>query len=76
MAICKQFDDLISSKSVPTVHICIGHPEKKLQSPKWHWLFLPPIGANGYDTTYVGKTKNANLFEGLTYAQELEMFDS
>ena len=48
-------------------------PQKKdplnpLEFPKWHGLFLPPIGANGYDTTYVGKTKNANLFEGLTYA--------
>ena len=21
---------------------------KTLKSPKWHWLILPPIGANGY----------------------------
>ena len=28
------------------VHI-LGTPKKRpLESPKWHWLFLPPIGAN------------------------------
>ena len=32
----------------PKVSTYIGCPKKRpLESPKWHWLFLPPIGANG-----------------------------
>ena len=31
-----------------SVHTYIVHPVKKfLKSPKWHWLILSPIGANG-----------------------------
>ena len=40
----------------PKVSTYFGRPiTKTLKSPKWHWLILPPIGANEYNdrfTTY------------------------
>ena len=34
----------------PKVSTYFGRPvTKAFKSPKWHWLILPPIGANIYD---------------------------
>ena len=29
-----------------SVHILSALKKRPVKSPKWHWLFLPPIGAN------------------------------
>ena len=39
-----------------SIHM-LGSPKKDplnpLESPKWHWLFLSPIGANAYDSHHI-----------------------
>ena len=46
-----------------SVHTYFGRPvTKTLESPMWHWLILPPIGANAHNSCLQVRTINSTAF--------------